>query len=427
VPAGALSAPTAITITEDSSGPPPPYVPLSPLYRFAPDGLTFTKPASIAFSTTSSSPVGNVYWSLASGPGYEALPTTWVGTTASALITHFSSGFVGTLPNDGAVDASGGDAAAAQDATVSDGGTPEGATTADAPEPQDGASDGRAPADGGAILDAGSTYVWGILRTAPPGPTTTVAVDELSSEPDADGGCTAQALTGHQEVTIPTSALPYYFRFYFADAPTSGCTARAYNVSAEYDVDGGLMVYSTSSCMAAFGASVECDDFTPVFVPIDASSPVQEAGSPASDAGSDGGAEAGSLLDETIQFSGTATGTVAPGASFLYISLRVATDPLGSMNGMPFCTPTVNTAFNVNGGYTFAVPTLPTTYSFSFGPLAPQSCGAAFEIVAYPVDANLNPLSGGIGSTTYCGWIGGGGGGGPELQSTSVTCNISIP
>ena len=167
---GTLSAPTAITITEDPSGPPPPYVPLSPLYRFAPDGLTFTKPVSIAFSTTSSSPVGNVYWSLASGPGYEALPTTWVGTTASALVTHFSSGFVGTLPNDGAVDTSGGDAASAQDATVSDGGTPEGATMADAPEPQDRASDGRAPADDGAILDAGSTYVWGILRTVPPGP-----------------------------------------------------------------------------------------------------------------------------------------------------------------------------------------------------------------------------------------------------------------
>ena len=86
------------------------------------------------------------------------------------------------------------------------------------------------------------------------------------------------------------------------------------------------MVYSTSSCMAAFGASVDPR--------LHASARAHRCeftgpGSwiPASDAGSDGGAEAGSLLDETIQFSGTATGTVSPGASFLYITLRVATDP----------------------------------------------------------------------------------------------------
>ena len=48
------------------------------------------------------------------------------------------------------------------------------------------------------------------------------------------------------------------------------------------------------------------------------------------------------------------------------------------MNGMPYCTPTVNTAFNVLGGYTLAVPTLPATYSFSFGP-SYNICGAAFE------------------------------------------------
>ncbi len=55
---------------KDPDGPPAPYIPFSPLFRFSPDGLTFAKPATVSFSTSSPSPDGHVYWTLANGGGY---------------------------------------------------------------------------------------------------------------------------------------------------------------------------------------------------------------------------------------------------------------------------------------------------------------------------------------------------------------------
>lgn len=53
------------------------------------------------------------------------------------------------------------------------------------------------------------------------------------------------------------------------------------------------------------------------------------------------GVDAGSLLNSTIQFTGTVTGTMAPGASYLYIAPMTSTDPLGTMYNQPFCSPVV--------------------------------------------------------------------------------------
>jgi hypothetical protein len=422
VPSGALSSPTMITITEDPSGPPAPYVPLSPLFRFSPEGLMFAKPASVSFSTSSSSPKGHVYWSLASGPGYEALPTTWTGAIATASVEHFSSGFAGALPDDAAADAMGGDDAPAQDGTLSDEGTLEAMSSADGGGSSDASlpgADGSGPEDG-ALPDAGTTYVFGIVSGATAGATDTVTVsaDESSSEPDADGGCTTLAATGHQQVTFPASALPYFFRFYFAEGPATGCTGRAYKISVtESDSRGILTASGSSSCAAVSGASVGCD-VTDVLAPSDAGTPMPEAGA-------DAGFDAGDLLASTIQFAGTVTGTMPPGASFLKVELMASTDPLGVMNSMPFCSPTIPN-FQLAAD-TFLPPTLPATYSFTFGP-NPNICGAAFEIEAVPTNANLVLLPGSSASVVSCGRIGTGNtGGGPNLQSTTVTCNVALP
>ena len=109
IPPGALSSSTTIEIVKDPAGPPAAYVALSPLFRFAPDGLTFARPATVSFVTSANTPGGRVFWSTAGG-GYQLLPTTWSGTTASAEVQHFSGGFVGFVspsvdggPGDGGV------------------------------------------------------------------------------------------------------------------------------------------------------------------------------------------------------------------------------------------------------------------------------------------------------------------------------------
>jgi hypothetical protein len=116
IPAGALRSTTTISIVKDPGRPPASYVALSPLFRFAPDGLTFATAATVSF-TTSTGTRGSVYWS--NGTGYEALSTTWSGTTTSAAVQHFSGGFVGLAPH-GAADADAGDQSSDADSPTAD-------------------------------------------------------------------------------------------------------------------------------------------------------------------------------------------------------------------------------------------------------------------------------------------------------------------
>jgi hypothetical protein len=421
IPPGALPTATSIAISIDPNGVPSGYIALSPLLHFSPDGLTFAKPATVTFGATGSPPGAHVYWSRSSGPGYDELPTTWLGMTASATVSHFSSGFVGTPTEDGG----------SSDATSTDGGeTPDQDAAEDATILQDATEqeaslpEGAAPGDGAtamdASLDAGTTFVSGLVQGATPagGSTVTVVVDEWSSEPDADAGCTATAQTGHQETTVPAYALPYLFRFYFGDPPTSSCDARTYDVSvSDMDSAGNVLASGSASCAGAFGAPVSCG-VSLVLSPTDASTV-------AADAASDAGVDAGNLLNSTIQFTGTVTGTMPPGASYLYIALKASTDPLGTMNNQPFCSPTVP---NFQGaGSVLVAPTLPAAFSFSYGPNA-SICGAAFEIETYPMTGAYAPLPGSSPGTAQCGYIGTGNTGGTmPIESTSVTCDVVLP
>jgi hypothetical protein len=129
----------------DPAGPPAAYDAFSPLFRFTPDGLTFAAPVTVTFAASANVPAATVYWS--SADGYSPLPTTWSGATASAIVHHFSGGFVGLLPDDGGAGSDGG-----ADATVGADATPgaDAAVDATAPIPLGGPGD---PCDNGCQAD----------------------------------------------------------------------------------------------------------------------------------------------------------------------------------------------------------------------------------------------------------------------------------
>ena len=119
--------------------------------------------------------------------------------TAAATVSHFSRGFVGTLT---------GDASDVEDA-VRTRRMQERPTRArrTATVPQDATAsqdaspfEGGAPAEGGLVESDSSvdvpatTFVSGLVQGAypPAGTAVAIVVDEWSSAPDADGGCTGQ-------------------------------------------------------------------------------------------------------------------------------------------------------------------------------------------------------------------------------------------
>jgi hypothetical protein len=423
VPPGALATPTTIAIAVDPNGAPAGYVAFSNLFHFSPDGLTFAKPATLSFATTTDTPTGSVYWSLPGGSGYEALPTSWVGATAAAAVTHFSSGFVGLASIPGADDAgeggadvwaphdSGGEDAAPLDAEAE-------AMGADALADQS-ADD---PID--AAGDAANTFLSGEVQGAPAslasGSTVTVTASEFSSEPDGDGGCTAEQPTGQQQVTVPASALPYVYRFHFYSMTSSLCEGRRYVVDAsERDEAGGLLSSGASTCTGVFGTALNCQVLLPA--------PPADAGDDASDASfaPEASADAGNPWTQPIQFSGTISGNVPSGASFIRIELHVTQTLLG----IEGCAPEPDIGL-VNA--TLIAPTLPATYSFTFDPEITADggtgfCFASFTLNAFATDGSMiTMLAGSTAGTTDCGHVGTSGLG-PPIQSTSVNCDVSLP
>jgi hypothetical protein len=432
-PPGALLSPTSITVTEDPNGVPPPYVALSPLFHFAPDGLTFAKPVTVTFSASSHAPTASVYWSVPAGSAYAALPTTWTGASATASVEHFSSGFVGVLPEGSATDAGGADEDGAPDATVPDGGATD-ATLLD-----DATSDATSPADGGTpedatLSDAGSTYVYGEIDGLVTGTTVTISADEFSSVPGSDGGCTGQIPTGHQQVTIPSSALPYIYRFYFPDGPTSTCTARSYAINViESAEDGGVLASGSGGCATTAGASIYCGSMGASLLPTDAGA-ADASDSSTADAGG-AGVDAGDAWTSPITFSGTISGTVPPGASWIHVQFTYSYHLYATMGTSQLtCSTPTNPTYTADLNL---LPTLPATYSIPVGYDSPDGgpnfCNAGFEVEAYATDASGIQLTGASTGTSQCGCVGGCptppgyGYGAPAIGSTAVTCNVAIP
>jgi hypothetical protein len=144
IPAGALSSDTAITVTTSDAPTPAGYTGLSPIYSLAPAGTTLLTPATIAIKMTAQAAGATVFWSNTSG-GYDALPTSVTGETASASITRLAEGFCGEQQEgpDAAVPSDAGPAPGTTDDASADAVAPDAGALTDA-----GASDG-APSDAG--------------------------------------------------------------------------------------------------------------------------------------------------------------------------------------------------------------------------------------------------------------------------------------
>ena len=100
IPAGALSEPTAITVTVDSA-PPAPFTGFSPVFHFAPEGLVFAQPVTVRLPFVGNGDTATVFWTTLGGSAYAPLDTRVEGRIAVAQTTHFSSTFVGTACGDG--------------------------------------------------------------------------------------------------------------------------------------------------------------------------------------------------------------------------------------------------------------------------------------------------------------------------------------
>jgi ZU5 domain len=161
IPAGALSAARTITVTSTADVPAG-YVGYSALYTFGPAGLQFSKPVQLTLPVHAGATSPAVYWSSASGVGFDELGGTASAGSITTSITHFSSGFVAMAggPTDGGADASSpadGQGGAAGGTAGAAGGTAGAAGgTAGAAGGAAGAAGGTAGLDGGSVTDAPS-------------------------------------------------------------------------------------------------------------------------------------------------------------------------------------------------------------------------------------------------------------------------------
>jgi hypothetical protein len=216
VPPGAVSQPTAIRVTVLSGSPPSGYTAYSSVYEFSPAGLTFAKPATIVLPEHGAPASSSVYWSTSEGGGYAPLATTLGANSATAKVTHFSTGFVGSKTS------------------ASEGGLEDAApdVSLDVHGPSDGGSDMAPPVtvlaanqvvSNGIAVTSSNVYFtdpfWGTVVSVPlgggglstlvsgeegPSPVATDGVDVYWS---AGGGIMRVPLSGGVPVTLASSSV----------------------------------------------------------------------------------------------------------------------------------------------------------------------------------------------------------------------------
>jgi hypothetical protein len=144
IPAGALSADTAITVATTTA--PPGYTLASAAYVFGPAGTIFAKPVTVSIPLAAVEEA-RLFWSNTSG-GFDDLGGTVSGTTLTGKVMHFSIGFAakaapdgGAAGNDGAVSGAGGGAAGPGGGNA---GADSGTAGADGPAAPDAVTDADA-------------------------------------------------------------------------------------------------------------------------------------------------------------------------------------------------------------------------------------------------------------------------------------------
>jgi hypothetical protein len=93
IPVGALEAMTEVTVTVDNAARIDRAGPLTPVYRFGPDGVRFAQPVLVNIDVPSGA-VGRIYWTReGDATTYEPVGYAENGR-ARAWVQHFSAGFV---------------------------------------------------------------------------------------------------------------------------------------------------------------------------------------------------------------------------------------------------------------------------------------------------------------------------------------------
>jgi hypothetical protein len=124
IPAGALDATRAISLTKTTDPAPSGILPHSPLYRFEPEGLQFAKPAEVSIRFAGEPTEPAIYWTESSDK-FARIGGSAKGNWLTASITHFSEGYVGSEAE--------GDGGSVDSGTVVDSGAPDAPTTCEAP------------------------------------------------------------------------------------------------------------------------------------------------------------------------------------------------------------------------------------------------------------------------------------------------------
>ncbi len=99
VPAGALSNSVEISATGTAVPAAAGYGALSTLYEFQPAGITFSQPVKVTLPLPPGAPANvTIYWSRKDdSSAYDDVNGAVTGSSISAQVTHFSTGFIGTL------------------------------------------------------------------------------------------------------------------------------------------------------------------------------------------------------------------------------------------------------------------------------------------------------------------------------------------
>ncbi len=99
VPARALSGNVQISATRTNAPAASGYGALSNLYDFQPAGITFSQPVTVTLPLPSGAPPNvTIYWSQkGNSSAYDDVNGVVTSSSISAQVTHFSTGFVGTL------------------------------------------------------------------------------------------------------------------------------------------------------------------------------------------------------------------------------------------------------------------------------------------------------------------------------------------
>jgi hypothetical protein len=166
VPAGALASDVTISAVASSDPAPDGYEALSSIFVFSPDGLTFSKPATVTIAFEGDATEAAIAWSNATG--FDDLPSMNNAGMMTAQVTHFSRGFVGKHKGSPPEDASPSDDGGANDSTAGDGDSAakEGGPTDGGPsDTSTDTSDGNTCHASTTSCDAGSQCCSGVCST----------------------------------------------------------------------------------------------------------------------------------------------------------------------------------------------------------------------------------------------------------------------